>query len=37
MSEEDIAKLINLELGIVHKIANNEKVNIPLHLLEENS
>ena len=37
MSEEDIAKLINLELSIVHKIANNEKVDIPLHLLEENS
>ena len=37
MSDEDISKLINLELSIVQKIVNNEKVDIPLHLLEENS
>jgi len=36
ISEEDISKLINLELGIVQKIANNEIVDIPLHLLETN-
>ncbi len=32
-SEADIAKLLNLEISIVKKIANKEDVKIPLHLL----
>ena len=36
LSDADIAGLINLDLSIVQKIANNEIVDIPLHLLETN-
>ncbi|MCD4720226.1 MAG: transposase, partial [Desulfobacula sp.] len=32
--EAEIAKLMNLELSIIKKIANKEEVEIPLHLLD---
>jgi hypothetical protein len=34
LSEQEIAKLTNLDIEIVRKVLNNEKFEIPLHLLE---
>ena len=33
-SEQEIAKLTNLDIEIVRKVLNNEKFEIPLHQLE---
>lgn len=33
LSDEVIARLVNLDLVSVKKILNNEKIEIPLHLL----
>ena len=34
LSEQEIARLINLDIEIVKKVLNNEHVEIPLHLLD---
>jgi predicted transposase YdaD len=33
LSEDMIAKIVNLDIGSVRKVINNETIDIPLHLL----
>jgi predicted transposase YdaD len=33
LSEQEIARLINLDIEIIRKVLNNEQVEIPVHLL----
>jgi hypothetical protein len=34
LSEQEIARLINLDIEIIRKVLNNEQVEIPVHLLD---
>ena len=34
LSEQEIARLVDLEIEIVQKVLNNEHVEIPLHMLD---
>jgi len=34
LSEQEIARLINLDIELVKKVLSNEHVDIPLHLLD---
>ena len=37
MSEEAIARVMNLELNLIKKVINKEKIEIPLHLLTQSN
>ena len=34
ISEEKIANIVNLDIGLINKILNHEDVEVPLHLLD---